>query len=83
MERPDLKLVKLLIDRGADVNQPGGLDKETPLHFAAKYGNVEVTKLLLNAKSDPMAKEVHGKTLLDLAKEGNHRDIVKLLESAK
>jgi hypothetical protein len=30
-----------------------------------------------------MAKDSGGKTPLDLAKEGNHQDIVKLLKSAK
>ena len=75
--------MKLLIDRGADVNRHDGLEKETPLHYAAKYGNVELAKLLLEAKADPRAKEFHGKTPLDLAKENKHQDIVKLLESAK
>jgi ankyrin repeat protein len=82
-EQPNLKLVKLLIDRGADVNQPGGLEKETPLHYAAKYGNVELVKLLLKAKADPKAKAWRGRTPLDLAKENNQKDIVKLLESVK
>jgi ankyrin repeat protein len=82
-KQPNLKLVKLLIDRGADVNQHGGLALETPLHLAAKYGNVELVKLLLEAKADPRAKEFHGNTPLDLAREGDHQDIVKLLESVK
>src|SRR5262249_44467258 len=82
-EQPNLKLVKLLIDRGADVNRHDGREKETPLHYAARYGNVELAKLLLEAKADPTAKEFHEKTPLDLAKERKHQDIVKLLESAK
>ena len=82
-EQPNLKLVKLLIDHGADVNRHDGLEKETPLHYAAKYGNVELAKLLLKAKADPTAKEFHGKTPLELAKERNHHDVVKLLESVK
>jgi ankyrin repeat protein len=82
-QRPNMKLVKLLIDRGADVNRHDGLGKETSLHYAAKHGNVELVKLLLEAKADPTAKEFHGKTPLDLAKERNHPDVVKLLGSAK
>jgi ankyrin repeat protein len=82
-KQPNLKLVKLLIDRGADVNQSGGVYSETPLHVAAQDGKVELVKLLLEAKADPTARGGHGKMPLDLAKEGNHRDIVKLLESAK
>jgi ankyrin repeat protein len=79
---PNLKLVKLLIDRGANVNRPG-FEKETPLHHAAKYGNVEAARMLLNAKADATAKDWRGATPLDLAKENNHQDVVKLLESVK
>jgi ankyrin repeat protein len=82
-KQPNLKLAKLMIDRGADVNRHDGLEKETPLHYAAKYGNVELAKMLLNAKADPRAKDWRGKTALDLAKESNHQEIVKILESAK
>jgi ankyrin repeat protein len=81
--RPNLKLVKLLIDRGAEVNRHDSLFKYTPLHHAAQDGNVELVQLLLAAKADPTAKESHGKTPLDLAKERKHSDVVKLLESAK
>lgn len=77
---PNLKLVKLLIDRGADVNRKG-FEEGTPLHYAAKYGNAELAKLLLEAKADPTAKDWRGKTPLDLAKESNHQDVVKLLDS--
>jgi ankyrin repeat protein len=80
---PNLKLVKLLIDRGADVNRRDGLDKETPLHYAASYGNVELARMLLKAKANPNAKDFRGKTPVDWAKENNHQDVVKLLESAK
>ncbi|OWK37815.1 ankyrin repeat domain-containing protein [Fimbriiglobus ruber] len=82
-ERPNIKLVKLLIERGADVNQHGGWGSEAPLHHAVKYGNVELVKLLLEAKADPAVTESFGKTPLDLAKEKNNQVIVKMLTSAK
>lgn len=78
---PNRKLVKLLIDRGANVNRHDG--RGTPLHYAAEYGNAELVKLLLEAKADPTAKDWRGKTPLDLAKESNHKEVVKMLESAK
>jgi len=81
-QTPNLKLVKLLIDRGADVNHKG-FEKETPLHYSAKYGNALLVKLLLEAKGDPTAKDWAGRTPLDLAKENKHPDVVKLLESIK
>lgn len=82
-KRPNIKLVKLLIDRGAEVNRHDSLFKYTPLHRAAQHGDVELVKLLLEAKADPRAKETFGKTPLDLARESKHQDIVKLLESVK
>ncbi len=83
MKTPNLKLVKLLIDRGADVNRHDGLAKETPLHDAAQSGNAELVKLLLEAKANPAAKDFRGNTPLDLAKESNHPRVVRMLQSAK
>jgi ankyrin repeat protein len=82
-ERPNLRLVRLLIDRGADVNKHRGVSSETPLHYAARSGNVEQARLLLEAKADLRAKDLLGRTPLDLAREGNHLAVARLLESAR
>lgn len=41
------KVVELLLQNGADVNQTGGLDGETPLCLAAERADAEIIKLLL------------------------------------
>lgn len=43
-----LDLVKLLVERGADVNLAGD-DKITPLHWAVEYDNYEIVEYLLKA----------------------------------
>jgi ankyrin repeat protein len=53
---PDPSVVKLLIDRGADVNAADGLHKSTSLHFAASFGRHDLVTALLDAGAevDPM-----------------------------
>jgi ankyrin repeat protein len=50
-----LEVVRLLIERGADVNAREAGDNTYPLHWAAAEGNVEVVRALLDAGTD-----VHG-----------------------
>ena len=47
-----LNIVKLLIDRGADLGQRG-VNDWTPLHYAASTGDVDAVRLLLSAGADP------------------------------
>lgn len=51
-----------------------------PLHIAAISGGSECVKLLINANLN--AKTIHGKTPLDLAKEKNHTECIRLLKEA-
>ena len=46
------ELVKLLIDRGADVNARDTGDNALPLHFAAGGASIDVVRMLLDAGSD-------------------------------
>ncbi len=38
------RVVRALIDGGADVNAHGGVKRCTPLHMAARQGNIEVAR---------------------------------------
>lgn len=77
-----LDLVKLLLKHKAQVNQPDGF-KGTALMAAAGKGNKALVELLLASGADAKAKDDDGKDALTLAKEGNHPDVVALLEKAK
>jgi hypothetical protein len=55
----------------------------TPIHFAVREGHLEIVRMLLDAGGDSEWNGHYGASLIDLAKERNHDDIVKLLEQAR
>ena len=77
------EVVKALLRLGCDPNVPDE-SGYTALIYAAIQGEVEIGRGLLKrgAESTPVATggRFEGKTALDIANEGNHREIVKLLE---
>ncbi len=72
------KLVKLLLEHGADPSAPqvGGF---TPLHAAAQNGDVESIRLLLLRGADMNVKSAEGKTPLQCATESKKLKAVELL----
>lgn len=55
--------VKLLIEKGADLN-PRGLIRHTPLHIAAECGKKAVAELLIDKGADVDCKDFGGHTPL-------------------
>lgn len=77
------KMVKLLLDYGADPNlQCGNDDSITPLIQAIYNENSEIVKLLLDAGADPDKVDNEGDAPLVVACLEGYSEIVKLLLDA-
>ncbi|MEW6530540.1 MAG: ankyrin repeat domain-containing protein [Thermodesulfobacteriota bacterium] len=75
-----IRVVRLLIDRGADVNAREKETETTALIAAAQQGHAEVVAVLLDRGADVHAKDKAGKTALSEAKHYNHEHVAKLLQ---
>ena len=75
-DRP--KVFQKLLDSNADLEKV--CDGKTPLMFAAKYGNTEFAKKLIEKGANKSAKTEKGYTALDYAKKYEKPEIIKLLE---
>jgi len=64
---------------GFDVNT-GDYDKRTPLHIAAAFGNISMSKLLLANSADVYIRDRFGATPLDDAQREGHEEMTAFLE---
>jgi len=73
-------IVQKLLNAGADANETTfhGL---TPLHVAAKAGNVKAAELLLAHRADINRLDRMGRTATKLASVDGHEDVAKYLRS--
>lgn len=74
-------VVKLLLDRGADVRQNKHLDEGYDLFWAAQFGYKEIAHLLLEHGGQKARNTFYGKAALNIAVSQNFLDIVGLLKS--
>ncbi len=74
--------IDLLVASGARINSIGDIGY-TPLHYAAMKGRLDVTKKLLALGANPKIKSEFGETPLDVADNGKHAQIAKLLKHHK
>ena len=67
--------------RGADVN---GADNggRTALHFAARRGHLEITRLLLESGADPAAVDHNGNNILAMARESKNAELYEVIQAA-
>ena len=79
----DVSKARLLIEHGADVDCIDDEYRSTPLGYAARWGHVEMVKLLLDWGADPENSGASWSTPLAWAKKKNHDEVVKVLQSVK
>ena len=76
----NIEAVKQHIAAGTDVDAKTG--GETPLLWAARFGQSQVAELLIAEGADVNAKNVVGQTPLHLAAGASHKEIIELLIAA-
>ena len=77
----NVKVVRILINSGADIDAADPVNRIRPLHNAAKNGCPNVSEFLLKHGADMDARTATGDTALHLAATNKHFDVVSLLLS--
>ncbi len=76
----DVKVLKLILSQGIDVDHREDGFRKTPLHRAAINGHKQVVELLLAEGADPDARDTWpGLTPVHYATQNGHKEIVELL----
>ncbi len=74
-------IVRALVRAGADANAAKGVKRCTPLHMAARRGNVELAEALLECGARLNARDSQGDTPLQRALNCHKPEVVRLLLS--
>jgi len=75
----DSSKARLLIRYGADVNYVDDEYRSTPLGYAARWGHIEMVKLLLDSGADPNKSGASWSTPLSWARRKHHAQVETLL----
>ena len=78
-----LPLVKVLVEKGADLNVTRNSDGWTALHLAAMFGKADVVHCLLEAGADPSIEDDTQYTAEDIAKHYRHHQVADVLHRLK
>lgn len=76
----NMYIIKLLMEKGKDINETTRKSGFTPLMAAVCYGRHDILRLLLEAGADVNAVESKGLTALGFAKKMHKNSMIKLLE---
>ena len=76
--RPSLLDIHFLLSEGGDP-RVGNKDGNAPLHFASRYGNLWLCKMLVKAGAHPQGVNHLGQSALSIAVIFNQKKIIPLL----
>lgn len=77
-----LEVVKMLVEKGADLEYKHPATKMTPLHMAASEGYEDIVKYLLSKGANPNAKLRANVSLLRLVKDQGNTKMAEILQAA-
>jgi ankyrin repeat protein len=77
----DVPKARLLIEHGADIDRIDDEYRSTPLGYAARWGHVEMVKLLLECGADPEKSGASWSTPLAWARKKDHDEVANVLQS--
>jgi ankyrin repeat protein len=75
-------VVRALVGAGAKVNQQDRIKRCTPLHMAARRGNVAVARAMLECGADPGIRDIAGVTPLQRAINCRKPEVAALLSAS-
>jgi palmitoyltransferase len=78
-----VEIVKLLLEKSANVDAKGGDLAATPLQWATRQGHLASVVLLMNAGADPQIKDAEGCSAIHLAAQFGHTAVVAYLIALK
>ena len=78
-EQGHLGVVAALVGSGARLSAKDAESGRSPLHLAARRGNLAVCECLVYNQGDLSARDEGGKNPVDLAREGHHRLLHRVL----
>ena len=78
---PGTAVVRLLLDRGAQIDAPSP-NRSTPLMIAARYGASESAELLLARGADPKPRNDRALSAADFARSAGRDSLAQKLEEA-
>jgi uncharacterized protein len=80
-EAGQMEAARLLIDRGASLDNRTTISYETPLTEAAQMNRTSMVKFLLDRGANPAAKDVMNCTALDWARKNGNSELAKLVQA--
>ncbi|BBO60433.1 ankyrin repeat domain-containing protein [Mycoavidus sp. B2-EB] len=80
INQDDIQMVNALFKRRIDVNFKSDKDNNTPAHLAAKIGNQEILKSLLDAGANPNVENAKGEVVLKVVLNSKSSENINLLK---
>mmetsp|Transcript_18749 Transcript_18749/g.24757 ORF Transcript_18749/g.24757 Transcript_18749/m.24757 type:complete len:637 (-) Transcript_18749:130-2040(-) len=74
-----LKIATFLLDKGINVNEPGGMMNENALGWATRQGHLDMVRLLISYGADGTHLNVHGQDAIFLAVQNQKPEVALYL----